>query len=105
MRDSSKGHHVFSYVWKDEKTHWRKRTCGYQKAEGHFVLSSDTRPIKTCVFCHGSASMGFVGGASLALDIPFGNGSYLRPEGIYVLSDCDLEPVLSGKLTVPSLSF
>ena len=105
VRDSSKGHHVFSYVWKDEKTHWRKCTCGYQKAEGHFVLSSDTRPIKTCVFCHGSASMGFVGGASLALDIPFGNGSYLRPEGIYVLSDCDLEPVLSGKLTVPSLSF
>lgn len=63
---------------------------------------------KTCIFCGASVSTGLMqyGTVSIASlydekTIYFGNGSYVLPNGIYVISDEDLDAVLNGILALP----
>lgn len=94
-------HDNITYQWKTNRQHWKRCGCGYQKLEGHFVSSSNQ---KVCVFCHGTASMGFIGGGNRALGVnqEFGHGSYLRADGIYVISDEDMPSLLAGTLDYPN---
>lgn len=101
VRSTPIQHHNITYQWKTDRQHWRKCECGYQKLEGHFVSSSNQ---KVCVFCHGRASMGFIGGGNKAPGVnqEFGHGSYLRADGIYVISDEDMPSLLAGTLDYPN---
>lgn len=94
-------HDNITYLWKTNRQHWKRCGCGYQKLEGHFVSSSNQ---KVCVFCHGTASMGFIGGGNRAPGVnqEFGHGSYLRADGIYVISDEDMPSLLAGTLDYPN---
>ena len=48
--------------------------------------------------------MGFVGGGNRAPGVnqEFGHGSYLRADGIYVISDEDMPSLLAGTLDYPN---
>lgn len=94
-------HDTITYQWKTDRQHWKRCGCGYQRLEGHFVSSSNPN---VCVFCYGRASMGFIGGGNRAPGVnqEFGHGSYLRADGIYVISDEDMPSLLAGTLDYPN---
>ncbi len=106
--------HNNTYTWLNYTRHRAICNCGSNVLEGHFVSSSDPGfPYKTCLKCGGPASVGFVGpnGRSysplgLANDVVeyFGNGSYLLANGVYVISDADLDAYYAGTLALPEIN-
>lgn len=101
--------YTYKYVVKNSKQHFSYCRCGAYKLQSHAVSSSDTGVSKkTCIFCGASVSTGLMqyGTVSIASlydekTIYFGNGSYVLPNGIYVISDEDLDAVLNGILALP----
>jgi len=92
--------HNYTYDWRSYTKHYSSCLCE-SGLEGHFVSSSDSGfPYKTCLKCGGPASVGFVGPNSNVFS-PFGitddtveyfgNGSYILSNGVYVISDADLD--------------
>lgn len=105
-------HAYTNYIWKNYNQHSTTCGCGAFKLQGHAVASGDPGyPYKTCLHCGGPAQYGFVqlGGRipmielvpSLFIQEYFGNGSYLLSNGIYVISDEDLDGFYDGTLVLP----
>ncbi len=101
--------YTYEYVAKNNRQHLSYCRCGAYKLQSHAVSSSETGSSnKTCLFCGASVSTGIIQHASVALTslydaetVYFGNGSYILPNGIYVISDRDLDAVLDGSLVLP----
>lgn len=101
--------YTYKYVSKNNKQHRSYCSCGEYKLQGHVVSGSETGSSKkTCVFCGASVTTGFVQYAKIRVaslqddDVTyFGHRSYILPDGIYVISDEDMDAVLSGELTLP----
>ncbi len=106
--------HDNTYTWINYTQHNAECDCGYDVLEGHSVSSTDPGfPYKTCLKCGGPASTGFVWSngyayspLGLANDVVeyFGNGSYLLANGVYVISDADLDAFYEGTLVLPEIS-
>lgn len=105
-------HTYTNYIWKNYNQHSTTCGCGAFKLQGHAVASGDPGyPYKNCLHCGGPAQYGFVqlGGRipmielvpSLFIQEYFGNGSYLLSNGIYVISDEDLDGFYDGTLALP----
>lgn len=105
-------HAYTNYIWKNYNQHSTTCGCGAFKLQGHAVASGDPgNPYKTCLHCGGPAQYGFVqlGGRTpmialvptLFIQEYFGNGSYLLSNGIYVISDEDLDSFYDGTLVLP----
>ena len=105
--------HSYNYLWRNYKQHSYNCVCQPIKLYGHAVSSSDNGfPYKTCLQCGGPADTGFVHNRatnSFASLVPslfiteyFGNGSYLLDNGVYIISDADLDDFYNGNLILPS---
>lgn len=101
--------YTYKYVSKNNKQHRSYCSCGEYKLQGHVISGSESGSSKkTCVFCGASVTTGFVQYTKIRIaslqddDVTyFGHGSYILPNGIYVISDEDMDAVLSGELTLP----
>ena len=72
------------------------------------MIRDTSAAVKRCIRCNGIVQSG--GGAIVGLylgQIQYitGNGSYVRPDGIIVVSDIDYELYLSGELDLDSIMF
>lgn len=97
--------YTYEYIAKNNKQHLSYCRCGAYKLQSHAVSSSSKN---TCIFCGATVSTGIIQYGKVELvslyneeTVYFGNGSYVLPNGIYVISDQDLEAVLSGSLALP----
>ena len=78
--------------------------CGYYKYEAHVISGSGVGTIKRCLKCYDLIGSGGIQYNSVG-DVVYitDNGSYIRPDGIIVLSDVDTELYLSGNLNLDNL--
>lgn len=100
-----------NYTYVDSKQHRVYCDCGTFKLMGHSVSSSwDGSTATKCLLCGGKATIGYVGSSSSLISLIdnepyiveyFGNGSYLLSDGIYVISDNDIEDLINGLLDLP----
>lgn len=101
---------LFEYV--DSKQHRAYCECGSYKLIGLSISSSWNGSGTTkCLVCGGTATIGYVGNPNtylvdlyedeISIVSYFGNWSYLLSDGIYVISDADLESFLNGLLELP----
>lgn len=99
--------HNHTYTWRSKTRHRATCACGRNVLEGHFVSSSNP---STCMLCGGPADTGFIGpfgdassplwNTNYVVEY-FSNGSYLLSNGVYVISDADLDAFNSGTLDIP----
>ncbi len=97
------GQHTYddSYMWKNDRQHLAKCSCGLTKMNGHAVRAgSFVGGYATCIQCGGRASIGFVvPGSFSTTTLPCSaNGSYILPNGVIVLVEADVASFLQGTL-------
>ena len=91
------------YVWLDTKQHSVSCDCGATITQGHAV-SANQSPLPTreklCLFCGGRADYGFVKWEPNSSEVTFvtDNGSFILPNGIFVLVDEDIQAYIDGTL-------
>ena len=94
--------HLFSYTWLSNVTHQEVCFCGEEGRIKPHVVESDAfsggAMYATCIVCGGRVSMS----PQIILSVNklphTENGSYIRPDGIIVLVDEDIEAYLNGEL-------
>ena len=94
--------HLFSYTWLSNVTHQEVCFCGEEGRIKPHVVESDAfsggAMYASCIVCGGRVSMS----PQIILSVNklphTENGSYIRPDGIIVLVDEDIEAYLNGEL-------
>lgn len=97
--------HSILYTNFSSTQHRERCTCGYTKLAAHIIRDS-TATVKTCIKCGAIVESGggaIVGMALGNIQYITSNGSYVRPDGIIVLSNTDYELYLAGELDIDSL--
>ena len=99
--------HSYSYVNYSSTQHKCLCTCGYTRLAAHLIRDTSAA-VKRCIHCNAIVQSG--GGAIVGLSLEqiqyiTDNGSYVRPDGIIVVSDIDYELYLSGELDLDSLIY
>lgn len=113
---NTESHLYANFIWKNYNQHSACCECESIKLQGHVISSSDIGfPYKACLLCGGLAKLGFVQleshkftaaqALSTFVQEYFGNNSYLLSNGIYVISDIDLESFYNGTLVLPELFY
>lgn len=98
--------HNYFYTWKDYETHYIECSCNYKKSVGHVIKSSDLNngsTYATCLLCGGKAKIGFALTSLINNNSISENGSYIRDDGIIVISNKDYDEIENGNLTYKEL--
>ncbi len=98
-------HGGYTYTYLTSTRHKCICKCGYESTSAH-VVSSGGGLAKRCIDCGGLVNLNDGIGQLQSVCIIYitDNGSYIRPDGIIVLSEIDTELYLSGVLDLDSLT-
>ena len=101
------GTHTYTYAQYSSTQHKCMCFCGYTRLSAHLIRDTSAA-VKRCIYCNAIVQSG--GGAIVGLSLGqiqyiTDNGSYVRPDGIIVVSDIDYELYLSGELDLDSLVY
>ena len=95
--------HSYSYTPYNNTMHLSQCRCGYSKREPH-IISTGFLDMQMCIKCLHRVDSGFEQmGLTSGVVYITSNGSYIRPDGIIVLSEIDLPRYLSGELDLDNV--
>ena len=99
LNEEPEEHYIHHYARNNSLTHYVYCECGESKLSAHVVSSGSGGILtkKICIFCGEIVDKGLSIITSLQL-AHTENGSYIRPDGIIVLVDEDIEAYLNGEL-------
>ena len=90
--------YTYSYIYKNSTYHYSYCSCGQRILSPHALSTESNGYCLSCGAYIGGSVGPYLANSNLE---PFGNGSYIREDGIIVLAYEDIVPFMNGELEIP----